>query len=153
LGSHAIFQLCVIPKWWAIWKGTNKAKLKLRVTTRSCNPQKLVEAISSLCKHNGLAFKIPHVKGEKVFGSCKRRMDLPPSLSMDSHRLDCVNFSMPKEGGQVVKGKTNAFVPFANIDKSLSGSLKVFSRNGKKILEILEVHSLEDVRFLLEEKN
>jgi hypothetical protein len=80
-------------------------------------------------------------------------MDLPPSSDMDSYRLDCVNFSMPKERGQVVKRKINTFVPFANIGESLSGSLNVFSRNGKEVLEILEVHSLEDARFLLEEKN
>jgi hypothetical protein len=52
-----------------------------------------------------------------------------------------------------MRGKTNAFVPFNNIGKSLSGSLKVFSQNGKKILEMLGVHILEDARFLLEEKN
>jgi len=34
-----------------------------------------------------------------------------------------------------VRGKTNASTPFVNIGKSSSGSLKVFSRNGKKILE------------------
>ncbi len=54
---------------------------------------------------------------------------------MDSHQLDRVNFSMPKEGGQIVKGKINASIPFANIGKFLSGSLKVFSQNGKEILE------------------
>jgi hypothetical protein len=72
---------------------------------------------------------------------------------MDSHQPDHVNFSMPKKGGQVMRGKINAFVPFINIGRSWSGSLKVFSRNGKEILEMLVVHSLEDVRFLLEEKN
>jgi hypothetical protein len=54
-------------------------------------------------------------------------MDLPPSSDMDSYQLDYVNFSMPKERGQVVKRKINTFVPFANIGESLSGSLNVFS--------------------------
>jgi hypothetical protein len=62
-------------------------------------------------------------------------MDLLPSSDMDSHRLDRVNFSMSKEGGQIVRGKINASIPFANIGKFLSGSLKVFSQNGKEILE------------------
>jgi hypothetical protein len=98
LGSHVIFQLHVIPKWWAIWKRTRTKKLKLRVTTRSHNPQKLAKAISSISEHNGLAYKIPHLKGEEMFGSCKWRMDLPPSSNMDSHQPNHVNFSMPKEG-------------------------------------------------------
>ncbi len=72
---------------------------------------------------------------------------------MDSHQLDRLNFSMLKEGGQVMRGKTNAFVPFTNIGKSLSGSLEVFSQNVRETLEMLEVHSLEDARLLLEENS
>jgi hypothetical protein len=116
-------------------KGPDKVEIKLRIATRNCNPQKFVETISNLSKHSRLASRIPYLKGEEVFGSCKKWMDLPPSSDMDSYRLNCVNFSMPKEGGRVVKGKTNASIPFANISESSSGSLKVFSRNGKEILE------------------
>jgi hypothetical protein len=70
-----------------------------------------------------------------MFGSCKKWMYLLPSSYMDSHRLDHVNFSMLKEGGRIVRGKTNASIPFANIGKSSSGSLKVFFQNYKEILE------------------
>lgn len=75
-------------------KGPYKVKLKHRVTTKSRNPQKLTKAIYSLFEHSGLASKIQHFKWEKVFGSCKRQMDLTLSLDMDSHRIDHVNFSM-----------------------------------------------------------
>jgi hypothetical protein len=94
-----------------------------------------METISSLSKHSRLASRNPYLEGEEVFGFCKKHMDLSPSSNMDSHRLNRVNFSMPKEGGRVVKGKTNASMPFANIGESLNGSLKVFSRNGKKNLK------------------
>lgn len=35
-----------------------------------------------------------------------------------------------------MKGKTNASISFANIAESSNGSLKVFSSNGKEILDI-----------------
>jgi hypothetical protein len=57
-------------------------------------------------------------------------MDLLPCSNMDSHQLDHVNFSMPKEGSEL-RRKTNASIPFVNIGESSSDSLKVFSRNGK----------------------
>ena len=38
----------------------------------------------------------PHFKGEEVFGSMKRKFDLPPGSEHDSHRPDKVNFSRPR---------------------------------------------------------
>ena len=37
-----------------------------------------------------------HFKGEEVFGSMKRKFDLPPGSEHDSHRPDKVNFSRPR---------------------------------------------------------
>jgi len=38
----------------------------------------------------------PHLEGEEVFGSQKRKLDMPLGYEYDSHRLDRVNFSHPR---------------------------------------------------------
>ena len=38
----------------------------------------------------------PHFEGKEVFGSMKRKLDLPPGSEHDSHRPDKVNFSRPR---------------------------------------------------------
>jgi hypothetical protein len=40
--------------------------------------------------------RIPHLEGEEIFGSTKRKLDLPPGNDGDSHRPDKVNFSQPR---------------------------------------------------------
>jgi hypothetical protein len=40
--------------------------------------------------------RIPHLEGEEIFGSTKRKLDLPPGDDGDSHRPDKVNFSQPQ---------------------------------------------------------
>jgi hypothetical protein len=40
--------------------------------------------------------RIPHLEGEEIFGSTKRKLDLPPGDDGDSHRPDKVNFSQPR---------------------------------------------------------
>jgi hypothetical protein len=39
--------------------------------------------------------RIPHLEGEEIFGSTKRKLDLPPCDDGNSHRPDKVNFSQP----------------------------------------------------------
>ncbi len=39
---------------------------------------------------------ILHLEGEEVFGSTKRRQDLPLGLIGNLHRHECVNFFCPK---------------------------------------------------------
>ena len=38
----------------------------------------------------------PYFEGEEVFGSMKRKLDLPPGSEHDSHRPNKVNFSRPR---------------------------------------------------------
>jgi hypothetical protein len=40
--------------------------------------------------------RILHLEGEEIFGSTKRKLDLPPGDDGDSHRPDKVNFSQPR---------------------------------------------------------
>jgi hypothetical protein len=40
--------------------------------------------------------RILHLEGEEIFGSTKRKLDLPPGDDGDFHRPDKVNFSQPR---------------------------------------------------------
>ena len=46
----------------------------------------------------GVNTRILHLEGKTIFGSTKRKLDLPPGDDSDSHHHDCVNFTVPKIG-------------------------------------------------------
>jgi hypothetical protein len=43
------------------------------------------------------------MEGEKIFGSCKHKLDLSPSSKGDSHKHDRVNFSCTRVNTQTGK--------------------------------------------------
>jgi len=59
--------------------------LKLRVARRSGDPKKMVEALNILPGVEGVRTRIPHLEGEEIFGSTKRKLDVPISDARDSH--------------------------------------------------------------------
>jgi hypothetical protein len=71
----------------------SKQELKLRAARCSGDPKKIKEALSQLPRLEVATTRIPHLEGEEIFGSTKRKLDLPPSDDGDSHRPDKVNFS------------------------------------------------------------
>jgi hypothetical protein len=75
--------------------GPSKQELKLRAARRSDDPKKIEEALSQLPGVEVATTWIPHLEGEEIFGSTKRKLDLPPGDDGDSHRLDKVNFLQP----------------------------------------------------------
>jgi hypothetical protein len=78
--------------------GPNLMVLKLRSATRSGDPKKIAQAVGELSADAGLNSRVPHLEGESIFGSAKRKLDLPPGDDSDSHRHDRVNFTVPKIG-------------------------------------------------------
>ena len=80
--------------------GPGKEELLLRVaqrtTVRSGNPRALHVALSRMPGAKEFCSRETHFEGEEVFGSMKRRLDLPPGSEYDSHRPDKVNFSRPR---------------------------------------------------------
>ena len=76
--------------------GPSKEELKLRGARRSGDPKKIAEALNDLPGAADVASRIPHLEGEEVFGSSKRKLDLPIGSDGDSHRPDKVNFSQPR---------------------------------------------------------
>ena len=76
----------------------NKSILKLHATRRSGDPAKMAKAMNVVSEEARLKSRVPHLEGENIFGSVKRKLDLPPRDEFDSHRHDCVNFTIPKLG-------------------------------------------------------
>ena len=66
--------------------GPSKGELKLRAARRSGCPKKIAEALNSLPEAHGMGSRVPHLEGEEIFGSTKRRLDVPIGDAGDSHR-------------------------------------------------------------------
>jgi hypothetical protein len=76
--------------------GPSKQELKLRAARRRGDPKKIEEALSQLPGVEVATTRIPHLEDEEIFGSTKRKLDLPPGNDGDSHRPNKVNFSQPR---------------------------------------------------------
>jgi hypothetical protein len=78
--------------------GTSPSKQELRRRAARCrgDPKKIEEALSQLLGVEVATTRIPHLEDEEIFGSTKRKLDLPPGDDGDSHRPDKVNFSQPR---------------------------------------------------------
>jgi hypothetical protein len=77
-------------------KGPSKQDLKLKRAMASGDGKKIVEALSEMHGAEDICTRIPHLEGEEVFGSTKRKLDLPIGFEGDSHHPDKVNFSHPQ---------------------------------------------------------
>jgi hypothetical protein len=76
--------------------GPSKQELKLRAARCSGDPKKIEEAFNQLPEVEVATTRIPHLEGKEIFGSMKRKLDLPPGDAGNSHRPDKVNFSQPQ---------------------------------------------------------
>ena len=80
--------------------GPGKDELLLRVaqrsTHRTSNPKVLADVILNIRGVQDFVTREPHLEGEEVFGSQKRKADMPLGCKQDSHRPDKVNFSRPR---------------------------------------------------------
>jgi hypothetical protein len=79
--------------------GPGKEELMLCVaqhsTQRSGNPKVLNAAVAKMLGAAEFSTQKSHFEGEEVFGSQKRKVDVPLGSKHESHRLDKVNFSHP----------------------------------------------------------
>ena len=76
--------------------GLSSSVLRLRVAAQNANPSRVAKLVDDVSCVAGLNTRVPHLEGEKVFGSANRKLDLPPRDANDFHRHDCVNYSIPK---------------------------------------------------------
>jgi hypothetical protein len=59
--------------------GPDQMVLKLRSATCSRDPKKITQAVGELSMDVGLNSRIPQLEGESIFGSAKKKLNLPPS--------------------------------------------------------------------------
>ena len=83
-------------KGYASGSGPSKGELRLRAARRSGDPKKIAEALNTLPGAEGVGTRVPHLEGEEIFGSTKRKLDVPIGDAGDSHRPDKINFSQPR---------------------------------------------------------
>jgi hypothetical protein len=80
--------------------GPCKNELKLRNAQRRArntgDPRVLKEAMLDMPGADEFCIRDPHLEGEEVFGSTKRKPDLPLGDDGESHRPDTVNYSRPR---------------------------------------------------------
>jgi hypothetical protein len=80
--------------------GPGKEELQLRAaqctTKQTGDPKVLNIAMAKLPRAELFCTRAPHMPGEEVFGSQKRKADVPLGFEGESHRPDKVNFSRPR---------------------------------------------------------
>jgi hypothetical protein len=82
--------------------GTSPGKEELmlqvaqRLAQRSKNPKALNIAMTKMPGAEEFCTREPYFKNEEVFGSQKRKADIPFGSEYESHRLDIINFSRPQ---------------------------------------------------------
>jgi hypothetical protein len=64
--------------------GPDRKVLKLRSATCFGDPKHIAQAVSDLSSDAGLNSHVPHLEGQSIFGSTKRKLDLPPGDDNDS---------------------------------------------------------------------
>ena len=109
--------------------GTGPGKEELlrvvqRSTHRTGNPKVLGDSISNIRGVQDFVTREPYLEGEEVFGSQKRKADMPLGCEHDSHRLDKVNFSRPRVRTRLLLAPTTTAAPAA-IEEDISFSADV----------------------------
>ena len=78
--------------------GPNKSKLQLRLALRNGNSGHVVKLLEKVTAEVGMNTRISHLEGETIFGTAKRKLDLPPEDESDSHHHNQVNYCIPIVG-------------------------------------------------------
>ena len=140
--------------------GPSKSELQLRLASRIGNSRRVVKLLDNIAAEAGLDTRVPHLEGETIFGSAKRKLDLPLGDDSDSHRHDRINYSVPRVGkgispsqgrlfGRSLRSQTQGLSsvkssnpstvsPFSNSmgsRHSLASDSQVITRSGLPILE------------------
>ena len=79
-----------------IGKGLDHDSLKLKVASKCGDPKVSANAMKAYPRAIDLNTKDCVVEGFEFFGSTKCKLNLPPGVDCDSHRLDKVNYSIPQ---------------------------------------------------------
>ena len=101
--------------------GRSKFELELCLASRKRNSKRVVKLLDEVTLEASLNTRVPHLEGETIFGTAKRKLDLPLGDDSDSHRHDCVNYAVPKVGEGVSFSQARRFVrPGSKVGESVS---------------------------------
>jgi hypothetical protein len=75
-------------------KGPDQTSLKLKAAAHISDPKLLAEAMRSYPGAEDLNTRNCALEGFELFGSTKRKLNLPPGSEYDSHRPDKVKYSI-----------------------------------------------------------
>lgn len=78
-----------------IGKGLDHASLKLKVASKCGDPKVSTNAMKAYPGAIDLNTKDCALEGFEFFESTKSKLNLPPSVDCDSHRLEKFNYSIP----------------------------------------------------------
>ena len=78
--------------------GPSRSELQLRLAAWNGNSRRVVKLMEEVTIVAGVNTRIPHLEGDTIFGSTKRKLNLPLGDDSDSHRHNRVNSSVPKLG-------------------------------------------------------
>ena len=79
-----------------VGKTTDSCPCKLKVVAGCEDGKLLVEPMKSYLGAEGLNIGDCALEGFKLFGSTKRKLNMPPGADCVSHRFDKVNYSIPR---------------------------------------------------------
>jgi hypothetical protein len=94
-------------------KGLDYVSLKLKAAARYGDPKLLADAMKSYLGAEDLNRRDCVLEGSELFGFTKRKLDLPPGADCDSHRLDKVNYSIPRPNTRVKRACIKEYLNFA----------------------------------------
>lgn len=95
---HTFIQIANSRSWLkegSIGKGLDSPSLKLKIASRCGDPKILVDGMKFFHGAKDLMSRYCGLKGLELFGSTKRKLDLPPGVDCESHQLVKVNYSIP----------------------------------------------------------
>jgi hypothetical protein len=95
-------------------KGHDLASLKLKTTARCENPKMLADAMKSYPGAEDVNTRDCTLEGLELFGSTKRKLNLPPGVDCESHRFEKVNYSIPHPNTRAIRQR---------IEESLSSAI------------------------------
>jgi hypothetical protein len=90
--------------------GPGKEELRLRAAQRSGDAKRIVAALEHMPRAEHWCNRKPQLEGE-VFGTTKRKLDMPPGSDQDSHRPDKVSFSHPQVSTRSTKAHIDSATP------------------------------------------
>ena len=88
---------CKLPdivKRWSDGKGHDSASLKFKAAARCEDPKVLADDMKSYPWAEDINTRNCALEGSELFGSTKRKLNLPPDVDCDSHRPDKLNYTI-----------------------------------------------------------